>query len=61
MFQVDLELHQEFSMENQDKQPDLSNAKVKRLQKIVTDIAKRKDIKKAGKPTAEPKEKTKEK
>jgi len=61
MFQVDLELHQEFSMANQYNQPDLSDAKVKRLQKIIIDIIKRKSIKKAEKPTEEPKEKTKEK
>jgi hemoglobin-like flavoprotein len=51
MFQVDLELHQEFCMatQNQDKQPDLSNPKVKALKEIIDNLALKKAIEEANK------------
>ena len=49
MFQVDLELHLEFCMANQDKQPNSSNTKVKALQKIIEKLVKKLAIAEAEK------------
>ena len=58
-FQADLELHQEFNMTTQDQEPDSTNPKVKRLQKIVEGLSKKKANDEAKKEKEKQKQKEK--